>query len=206
VTAVVASILTGIFALAGSLITYLVQGRQQRALAQDERLWSRQAETYVAMLQYQGSGMIEGYHGAATAKEWAVRDELTAKAAAFASDEVRKLWQESALASYALNEYVSEEWPQWNGGAEGFAIEDDMEKDPEFRRFRQASTEAGKQLAEQIRTELDIRRRGRRRHSRRGRDQGSLPASSADNPAGKLPSAGSEAVTNQLPPPPPSQP
>lgn len=55
-----AVLLGGLLALAGSLIDLLFQGRQQRALAQDERLWTRRAETYVAVLQYQGSGMVEG--------------------------------------------------------------------------------------------------------------------------------------------------
>jgi len=46
--------------------------------------------------------------------ELAIRDELTAKAAAFASDAVRDQWQQSALASHALEEHVSEEWPEWS--------------------------------------------------------------------------------------------
>lgn len=70
-------------------------------------MWDRRAEMFVAMLQYQGSGMVEGDIEAATAQEWAVRDELTAKAAAFASDEVRDLWQESAWANRGLQQYVS---------------------------------------------------------------------------------------------------
>jgi hypothetical protein len=109
--------LTGFFTLAGVVVTYLLQGRQQRALAQDERMWSRRAETYVDMLQYQGSGMVEGYIEAATDREWAVRDELTAKAAGVASDEVRELWQQSALANLALQSYFDEEWPELTVGA-----------------------------------------------------------------------------------------
>lgn len=109
-----AVILGGLLALAASLIVLLVQGRQQRALAQDDRLWARRAETYVAVLQYQGSVMLEGYRGAGPARDWAIRDELTAKVAAFATDAVRELWQQSALASLNLNGYVEEDWPQWN--------------------------------------------------------------------------------------------
>ena len=75
--------LAGFFTLAGVVVTYLLQGRQQRALAQDERMWSRRAETYVDMLQYQGSGMVEGFIESASEREWAVRDQLTAKAAAW---------------------------------------------------------------------------------------------------------------------------
>jgi len=89
--------LTGLFKLDGVAVTYILQGRQQLALAQDERIRNRRAETYVAMLQYQGGGMVAGDIESATAREWAVRDELTAKVAAFASDEVRDLWQQSAL-------------------------------------------------------------------------------------------------------------
>jgi hypothetical protein len=77
-----------------------------REREQDERLWSRRADTYVALLQYQGSGMLKGYRGAAGADEWAIRDELTAKAAAFASDAVRELWQQSAKASVMRQHYV----------------------------------------------------------------------------------------------------
>lgn len=190
--------LTGLLTLAGVVATLIIQGRQQRGLAQDERMWSRRAETYVAMLQYQGSGMAEGYITAATAREWAVRDELTAKAAAFASDEVRNLWQQSALASLALQEYVDEAWPQLTTNAEWTAIEDKAEQDPEFRRFCQASTQASKQLAEQIRAELDIGRPGRPRR-RQGQNQGSLPASFKGNPAGQLPPAGPESTTKSRP-------
>jgi len=129
----------------------------------DEHMWSRQADTYVAMLQYQGSGMVEGYIETATDREWAVRDELMAKAAAFASDEVRDLWQQSALANLTLQEYVDENWPELTVvGAGVLAIEDATEKDPELRRLRQASAQASKQLAVQIRAELDVARHGRR--------------------------------------------
>ena len=168
-TAVLAGVVTGLFTLAAALATLFLQGRQQRAVVQDERLWSRRAETYVALLQYQGVGMIEGYRGAATDPEWAIRDELTAKAAAFASDEVRELWQQSARASLTLQEYLDDTWPQWSGRAEGLAIEEEMEKDPKLRRFRQASAEAGKQLAKQIRAELDVSRQGGPWHRRQGR-------------------------------------
>lgn len=155
-TAILASGLTGLFALAAALGTLLLQQRHQRAMAREERLWGRQADTYVALLQYQGSGMLEGYRGGATAQEWAVRDELTARAAAFASDLVRDLWQQSALASLTLNEYASEEWPQWSteDNLERLDVEEQMENDPEFRRLRQASADAGKRLAGQIRAEL----------------------------------------------------
>src|SRR5262249_50739887 len=144
-----AAMLGGLLALAGSLVVLLVQGRQQRALAQDERLWTRRAETYVVVLQYQGSAMVEGYRGAGSAGEWAIRDELTAKVAAFATDAVRELWQQSALASLNLNEYVEEDWPQWTAaeGHERYELEDEMEKDETFRRFRQASKDAGQRLA-----------------------------------------------------------
>lgn len=173
-TAVLAGIVTGLFTLAAALATLFLRGRQERAAAQDERLWNRRAETYVDLLQYQGSGMImiEGFYGpeTATAREWAIRDELTAKAAAFASDVVRELWQQSALASLALEGYVDDAWPEWTTtGAKRFGLEEEMEEDPEFRRLRQASVEAGKRLAEQIRGELDVKSPGRFRRRRQGR-------------------------------------
>jgi len=157
-----AVILGGLLALVGSLSAMLIQGRQQRALAQDERLWTRRAETYVAVLQYQGSVMLEDYRGAGPTSEWAIRNELTAKVAAFATDAVRELWQQSALASLNLNEYVEEDWPQWMAadGAERHELEDEMEKDETYRRFRQASVDAGRRLAEQVRAELSANRRG----------------------------------------------
>jgi hypothetical protein len=197
--------LTGFFTLAGVVVTYLLQGRQQRALAQDERMWSRRAETYVDMLQYQGSGMVEGYIESATDREWAVRDELTAKAAAFASDEVRDLWQQSALANLMLQSYVDEEWTELTGGAGVLAIEDATEKEPELRRLRQASARASKQLAVQIRAELDVARHGRRQQRRQGHSQDNLPASFTSNPAGKLPPAGPESMPKPLPETPPGQ-
>ena len=158
-TAVLASVLTGLFTLAAAGITLFLQERHQLAMAREERLWSRQAETYVALLQYQGSGMIEGYGG--SAEELAIRDELTAKATAFASDVVLKLWQQSALASLALNHYVSEEWPQWSTPdfLERLDIEEEMKEDLDLRRLRQDSSDAGKRLAGRIRAELGSARR-----------------------------------------------
>jgi hypothetical protein len=198
--------LTGLFTLAAVVVTYLLQGRQQRALAQDERMWSRRAETYVAMLQYQGSGMVEGYIETASEREWAVRDELTAKAAAFASDEVRDLWQQSALAKRALQEYADENWAELTVvGAGVLALEDAAEKDPELRRLDQASAWASRQLAVQIRAELDVARHGRRQQRRQGHSQDSLPASFTSNLAGKLPPSGPESMTKSLPETPPGQ-
>ena len=103
------------------------------------------------MLHYQGSSMVEGYVEATTDREWTVRDQLTAKAVAFASDEVRDLWQQSARANLALQSYVDEEWPELTVGAGVLAIEDATEKDPGLRRLRQASAQVSKQLAVQIR-------------------------------------------------------
>ena len=57
--------LTGFFALAGAFATH----RLQRTAAQDERMWNRRAETYVSLLQYHGSGMVEGAIETATAPE-----------------------------------------------------------------------------------------------------------------------------------------
>jgi hypothetical protein len=62
-TTVLVNILTGLFTLAAALGTQVLQGRQTRDAAQDDRLWTRRAETYVAMLEYQGSGMQEGAKG-----------------------------------------------------------------------------------------------------------------------------------------------
>jgi hypothetical protein len=162
-TVVLASLLTGLFTLAAGLSTLFLQGRQQRVAAQDERLWTRRAETYVALLQYQGLGVVEGYSGARSAQEWAVVGELTAKASAFASEEVHELWQQSARANLALDAYVEEEHPDClvAVGEERLRIEEKMEEeDPEFRRVRQVSDDAGKQLAERIRAELDVVRQG----------------------------------------------
>ena len=154
------AIVAGVFTLAAVLTTLMVQGWQQRRQAQDERLWGRRADTYVAMFRYRGSGMVEGYRGAASLEEWEVRDELTAKAGAFASDRVYELWQQSASSHVALQGYIDEEWPQWHGVGEEWrlAVEEEMESDLEFRRLRQARTDVVKQLAEQIRVELDVHR------------------------------------------------
>jgi len=62
-TVVLASVVTGVFTLAAAFSTLWLQARHQRDMAQDERLWSRRAETYLALLQYQGMGVIEGIEG-----------------------------------------------------------------------------------------------------------------------------------------------
>lgn len=181
-TVLLTGLLGGLIGLAGSLIVMLVQGRQQRALAQDERLWTRRAETYLAVLQHQGHGMPEGYRGPHAASEWPIRDELTAKVAAFATNAVRGLWRQLALASQSLIEYVWEEWPQWSA-AEGYEQperEEEMGKDETFCQFRQASADAERQLAEQIHAELNTDHRGRSPLRLRRRQEG--PARSVPDP------------------------
>ena len=64
------------------------------------------------MLRYQGLGMVEWYQGPRGADEWAVRDELAAKVSAFATDKVRELWQQSALAALKLDGYCQENWQE----------------------------------------------------------------------------------------------
>ncbi len=151
-------LLTGLFALAGSVIVLVVQGRQQRSMARDERLWTRRAETYVAVLRFQGGGMVEWYQGPRGAEEWAARDELTAKVAAFATDKVRKLWQQSALAALQLDDYCQEEWPEacTLAASEDVELAARMEKDDTFRRLRQARDDTRPRLVEQVRSELDV--------------------------------------------------
>jgi hypothetical protein len=72
-------------------------------------------------------------------------------------------------------------------------------KDPELRRLDQASARASKQLAVQIRAELDVARHGRRQQRRQGHSQDRLPAISTSNLAGKLPPSGPESTTKSLP-------
>jgi hypothetical protein len=81
--------------------------------------------------------------------------------AAFATDAVRELWRQSASASANLSEHVAEYWPQWSAakGYEQQELEAEMEKDEAFRRFRQASAQGGRKLAEQIRAELHTEHR-----------------------------------------------
>lgn len=165
-TTVLVSILTGLFTLAAALGTQVLQGRQARDSAQDERLWNRRAETYVAMLEFRGSGMLEGYRGGFTAQELAVRDSLTAQAAAFASDEVRARWQASALAHARLQSYLEENWPEAvASGYERPGLEDEMENDSEFRQLRDERSSAEKELGEQIRSELSVSGQKTRRYS-----------------------------------------
>lgn len=102
--------------------------------------------------------MLDGYRGGVAKEEQAIRDELTARAAAFASGAVRELWQRSALASAAEEYYVSEAHPDWLAaeGNQWFAVEAEMEQDEELARLREAGAAAGRRLARQIRAELGI--------------------------------------------------
>ncbi|MFE5702810.1 hypothetical protein [Rhodococcus koreensis] len=141
-------------ALAGSFGTSFFHVRQAR----EERLWSRRAETYVDLLRYQGAGVTAGYRGARTAKEWAVVDDLTAKASAFGSERVRELWQQSAASSLRLNDYVEENWPEWSAveGTEEARVEAKMGIDESLQRLVQAKDEAARLLTEKIRAELHV--------------------------------------------------
>lgn len=157
-TAVLASLITGVFTFAAALIVLFLQQRHQRDLALDARIWDRRAEVYVDLLQYQGQGVIDGYRGPATGREWAVRDELTARAAAFASDAVRDLWQQSARASQVLQEYVRDYYPEWGtaGPPENYLLELKMEEDPTFCTYKKHLADASDRLIREIRAELGI--------------------------------------------------
>jgi hypothetical protein len=143
--------LTGAFTLAGAYTTQ----RLQRTAAQAERIWNRQADTYVSLLQYHGSGMLAGPMRTATTPEWAVRDNLTATAKTFASSRVLELWQKAAQADEVVNEYVNENWPGLTTPSSGpDEIEDAKQQDPELRNLLRAWDQASKDLEKQIRAEL----------------------------------------------------
>jgi hypothetical protein len=147
-------------------------------------------------LQFQGAGMVEGDIEAATQPEWNVRAELTAKASAFASAEVWDLWQRSARASLAFNEYVEDAWPQLTvASATTLEFDEAEASDPKFRTLHEAIEHAGRQLTKQIRVELDVVRRTRRWYQLKSREQYSLQASSKSTPAASLPSSGQQSVT-----------
>lgn len=155
---VLVAILTGMFTLVAPLMAQSMQGRRERDAAHDDRLWNRRAETYVSMLQFQGSGMIEGYQGSATARELAVREELTARAAAFSSDSVWTLWQTSAKAHMDLQQYVEENWPEATvlGASEDAELDARMHEDPDFLAVEQVLDDAKQRLTRKIRDELTV--------------------------------------------------
>jgi hypothetical protein len=139
---VVAVILAGAFGVFGTAFGAFITQRGQRTAAQEERVWTRQAETYLLMLQHHGSGMVDEDIETASEAEWAIRDELTAQANAFASDVVLKLWQESARANLRLNSYAEENWTELTvASATWEAKEDAYASDAEFRGLRQVFTQ-----------------------------------------------------------------
>ncbi|MBQ1159453.1 hypothetical protein KBZ21_15220 [Streptomyces sp. A73] len=158
-TELAAVLLGGALALAGGVATSLLERRRAR----EERIWNRRAELYVDLIRYQGGGMVEGYRGPRGREEWAVAGQLSARAAAFASDAVQKLWQDSARASRALSDYVAEDWPQWNVAQYGEwedveDVEAQMEQSATFQEFSRASQEAAQRLIQRIREELGAHR------------------------------------------------
>jgi hypothetical protein len=202
----VTALLAGFFGVFATVVGAFVTQRWQRTAAQEERIWNRQAETYVLLLQHHGSGMVDENIEYATAREWAIRDELTARAKAFASDEVLSLWQESARANRRLDDYAGENWPELTVvGADWQAIEDASEKDPELRRLRQVSEQASKRLAAKVRAELDAsRHRGRSQRGQRS-SQDNSPTSVTGEPTAKLPLPGPETMAEPLLETPPGQ-
>jgi hypothetical protein len=192
----VTALLAGFFGVFATVVGAFITQHLQRTAAQDERIWDRRAETYVLLLQHHGSGMVDEDVESATAQEWAVRDELTARAKAFASDEVLSLWQESARANRRLDYYAGENWTELTvAGADWQAVEDASEKDPELRRLRQASEQASKRLAARVRAELDASRRRGRPQRRQRSSQDNSPTSVTGEPPTKLPLPGPETTT-----------
>ncbi|MCU1643107.1 MAG: hypothetical protein JWN03_3382 [Nocardia sp.] len=145
-------------ALAGSFGTLVLQARYQRIRAREDRVWSRCAETYIDLLRYQSSGMSE-HSETATANELAVREDLSAKVAAFASKAVYELWQQSATASLDLEQYIENNHPDWFYADDYFEskrFEAAAEEDEDYRRVRKTKTDAEQKLAERIRKELHV--------------------------------------------------
>jgi len=152
-------LLGGVLAIAGGIVTSILQRRQAR----EERMWNRRAELYVDLIRYKSGGMVSGYRGPRTQEEWAVVDQLSARAAAFASDAVQELWQDSARASRDLSDYVAEDWPQWNVAQHGEwfdveDVEDQMEQSATFQEFRRAWDDASRRLIRKIREEIGTHR------------------------------------------------
>jgi hypothetical protein len=159
----VTAILAGAFGVFGTVFGAFITQHLQRNAAQEERIWTRQAETYLLMLQHHGSGMVDEDIETATEAEWAIRDELTAQANAFASEVVLRLWQESARANLRLNSYAEENWPELMvASATWEAKETAYENDAEFRGLRQEVEDTGKRLTARIRAELKTSRHRRR--------------------------------------------
>ena len=160
---VVTAIVAGAFGVFGTAFGAFISQYLQRTAAQEERVWTRQAETYLLMLQHHGSGMVDEDIETATEAEWAIRDELTAQANAFASDAVLKLWQESARANLRLNSYAEENWTELTvASATWEAKEDAYARDAEFRGLRREVEQTGERLTARIRYELKTSRRRRR--------------------------------------------
>jgi hypothetical protein len=158
------AILAGAFGVFGTVFGAFITQHLQRNAAQEERIWTRQAETYLLMLQHHGSGMVDEDIETATEAEWAIRDELTAQASAFASDVVLRLWRESARANLRLNSYAEENFPELTvASATWEEKETAYESDAEFRRLRQEVEDTGKRLTARIRAELKTSRLRRRR-------------------------------------------
>lgn len=91
----------------------------------------------------------------ATSQELAVRDEISAEAAAYASREVLDLWQKSARASWELSEYVMDNWPEFSDeNSDEQAVRRAMEGDTRFSSLRSAREDARRRLSQRVREEL----------------------------------------------------
>ncbi|MEW1912321.1 hypothetical protein AB0442_28445 [Kitasatospora sp. NPDC085895] len=85
----------------------------QRRLAEDERLWQRRAELYVDLLartygwmnpdtELVDDPLLSQQVGPQTREQWQLKDEITARAYAFASQRVIALWLEACRTQSVL--------------------------------------------------------------------------------------------------------
>ncbi|WP_233646772.1 hypothetical protein [Streptomyces sp. BSE6.1] len=141
----------------------------QRRTSEEARLWERRAELYVDLLAKQHPYLAEAdmdpavrpYFGPQTPEEWELLQVLSARADAFASEAVARLWRDAIFHVYNVSTFETEVMsnPQFPTEEDEAGIAPLLEK-------RAAASEA---LRTQIRIELKTGKRRRIPWSRRPR-------------------------------------
>lgn len=155
-------LLGGVLTLVGSVGAVSLQARHQRKQARDKDLWDRRVSLYLDLLAHL-SGRVSfaadsdqfliGY-GPKTAEDYQLRQELRARVALFASEEIRDLWGRAADAALHLAAETFE-----GGHAEQFygrVIIPETSDDPEYTRHLEVEKRTRERLISRLRAELEV--------------------------------------------------
>ncbi|WP_406505379.1 hypothetical protein [Streptomyces sp. NBC_01602] len=155
-------LLGGFLSLAGSFGAVSLQARHQRNQTRAKDLWDRRAGLYLDLLTHlsgkvslasDSNPFLIGY-GPRSTEDYQLRQQLHARVALFASQEVRDLWSNAADEALFLAAETVEGGHQDRYGDR--YLTPDPSRNPEYARLATPAEDARAKLVERLRAELAV--------------------------------------------------